>query len=102
MKIITIALLQVLVLGVGYSQNSKPAQPIIQSGTNGRYQIVMNPEFARNTFLVDTQVGKVWRLTQFTDVKGEPTGWVVMARLDTDQDVFAWALRQGFKPETQK
>jgi hypothetical protein len=86
-------------LGIAYSQSSKPPQPAIQSGTNGRYQIVMNPEFARNTFLLDTQTGKIWQLTQFSDLEDDPMAWLAQTKLDSDQELFTFAQKHKSKKQ---
>lgn len=66
-------------------------------GAVGRYQIVMNPNVRADTFLLDTATRVVWHLTRFNDVKGEPTVWMVMERLDSDTEVLPWAQRYGWK-----
>jgi hypothetical protein len=54
----------------------------------GRYQILFSPLARADTFLLDTETGKVWQLTKFTDANGEPLAWVPMDRLDSQAD---WA-----------
>lgn len=76
---------------------AQPGAPI----QNGRFQIFINPNVRADTFLVDTQTGKVWQLTQFTDVKGEPTAWNRMDRLDDDKQAFQFFLQHGIK-KTEK
>jgi hypothetical protein len=60
------------------ASNSKPpvAQPSFSNANStasdttsrpGRYQIFFNPNARADTFLVDTQTGKVW---QFVDIHG--------------------------------
>ncbi len=97
MRITTLLLFVLAIFGIAYSQNPKPAQPVIQSGMNGRYQIVMNPELARNTFLLDTQTGQTWQLTQYPGLQGEPTAWTFKAKLDSEGEMMAWATTQGLK-----
>ncbi|HUO89898.1 MAG TPA: hypothetical protein VMU08_12040 [Rhizomicrobium sp.] len=57
----------------------------------GRYQIVFSPHARADTYLLDTETGRVWVMTQFTDLKGKPTAWNLTDRLDNfaDMDVFA-------------
>jgi hypothetical protein len=54
--------------------------------TLGRYQIVMSPHNARDTFLLDTETGRVWQLTVMTYLNGEPAVWDLMPRIDTTED----------------
>ncbi len=66
----------------------------------GRYQIVMNPGAARFTFLLDTVIGRVWQLTQFTDLKNDPDAWELVPRIDSteDFDAFVRSPRMWFRP----
>ena len=57
--------------------SSGPAAP-----RNGRYVITVNPNARVDTFLLDTQSGRVWRQVKYTDVKGEPTVWEDMTIID--------------------
>ena len=52
----------------------------------GRYQIIMSPHNARDTFLIDTETGKIWQLTVFSFLNDEPAVWNVMPRIDNDDD----------------
>ncbi len=75
-------------LGIAYAQTAKPSPPQASTGTtNGRYQIVTSPVTARNTFMLDTQTGKVWQFTQFTDLVDDPTVWLFQPRIDSDQEM---------------
>ena len=56
-----------LIVGTADAQDNRAA-PII-SAQLGRYQIVTN---ARDTFLLDTATGNVWRLTQYSDFNKDP------------------------------
>ena len=38
----------------------------------GRYVITFSPFARADSFLLDTQTGKVWQLTRFSDLEGEP------------------------------
>lgn len=76
---------------------AQPGSPI----QNARFQIFFNPNVRADTFLLDTQTGKVWQLTQLTDVKGDPTVWNRMDRLDDDKQIFQFILQHGMK-ETEK
>jgi hypothetical protein len=106
MKLTTISLALLLcLLGIVYAQNARPAAPqVIQSsaqvptGNAGRYQIVMSSLARADAFLLDTQTGKVWQWTQFTDIENEPNAWVPKLRFDSDQEMYRWALTQKKKP----
>jgi hypothetical protein len=67
-----------------------------QSGQ--RYQIVFSPHVARDTFMIDTLTGRVWQLTQFSRLSGEPVAWEIMERIDGDDDydrfVSAWGRKK--------
>ncbi|MCC6498580.1 MAG: hypothetical protein IT193_20250 [Propionibacteriaceae bacterium] len=83
--------------GVTYAQAPNVAAPTGTQG--GRYQIIFNPSGIRaDTFLLDTQTGKIWRPTKYTDLRGEPTAWVYEDRLDTITQVQGFAAAYG-KPE---
>jgi len=63
----------------------------------GRYQIVINPNARADTFLLDTETGKVWVSTAFTNIKGEPTVWLFEDRIDNQQANLEWINQQTFK-----
>lgn len=92
-------LLMILVLSAVSLTNvfAQPSAPV----QSARFQIFFNPNVRADTFLVDTQTGKVWQLTQFTDVKGEPTVWNRMDRIDDDKQSLQFYLQHGLK-ETEK
>ena len=79
---------------------SRPVRPAQSSSVSevGRYQIFFNPNVRADTFLVDTETGKIWRMQSVTDVVGEPSVWVFEDRLDSKADMKAWASQQTFKP----
>lgn len=54
--------------------------------SQGRYQIVISPHNARDTFLLDTETGRVWQLAVLSYLKGEPAVWDLMPRIDTPED----------------
>jgi hypothetical protein len=76
------------------------------SGQNGegRFRIFFSPHARADTYLLDTQTGKVWQLTQFTGLNGEPTAWVPMSRLENSEDQAAFVRAHGGKrsPEIPK
>ncbi len=56
------------------------------SPQNGRYVIVFSPLVPQDKFLLDTQKGKVWQLTKYPDLVGEPTVWEDMGITDNSAD----------------
>ncbi len=68
---------------------------------NARFQIFFSPFVRADTFLVDTQTGKVWELIKFTDIQGEPRVWTRMYRLDDDEQLHQFILQHGVK-ETEE
>ena len=58
-----------------------------------RFQIVSNPNARVDTFLLDTQKGKVWRMTRITDLEDQPTVWEPMEIIDPDGEI-------GITPKT--
>jgi hypothetical protein len=66
----------------------------------GRYVIVISPHAERGTYLLDTQEGRVWAHTTFTDLKGEPDVWLYMDRLDDGDQLREFST--GFQLITPK
>jgi hypothetical protein len=64
------------------------------STTQGRYVIVFSPLARADTFLLDTETGRVWQLTTYTDVAGEPRVWRNMLRIDSEADLIKWLSTQ--------
>ena len=85
---------------------SKTVSDFWPSGQNGegRFRIFFSPHARSDTYLVDTQTGKVWQLTQFTGLNGEPTAWSPMSRFDNSEDQAAFVRAHGAKrsPEIHK
>ena len=52
-----------------------------------RYQIVFNPNVRADTFMLDTQKGRIWQMTQITDVPGQPSAWVDMDIIDSQGEI---------------
>lgn len=59
----------------------------LSTGESKRFQIVSNPHARADTFLLDTQKGKVWQLTKITDVESQPTVWEPMNVIDPEGDI---------------
>ena len=90
--VLTISTLFLIVATAGAQDNR--GAPII-SAQIGRYQIMTN---ARDTFLVDTATGNVWRLTQYSDFNKDPLAWAPMFRLDRPSDTTPLLSEYGLKP----
>ena len=63
---LVVAFLFLVMAGVVVSQTARTAQldPI---SAPGRYQIVINPTVRADTFLLDSETGRVWQMTQYTN-----------------------------------
>lgn len=70
---------------------SAPAPIAAIPPTAGRFRIVFSPLERSDTFLLDSVTGRVWQMTQMTDLKGQPTVWKHMVRLDTNADDYVFA-----------
>lgn len=91
---IAIAVLSVLALA-GCDQ--------IQSSQAPRYQIVFNPGVRADTFMIDTQKGKVWQMAKITDVESQPTVWQPMTVIDSDGGIgITWKQFIEIYPQTKK
>jgi hypothetical protein len=87
--------------GVIVRAQSNAAQArVIQSAADGRYQIVVNPSVRADTFLLDTQTGKIWIRTSFSFLEGSPDAWLYQERLDNSAQEDAWiATHAKNKPQ---
>ena len=52
-----------------------------------RYQIVFSPHVRADTFLLDTQKGRVWQMTKFSDLPGAPTAWNEVDIIDSTGEI---------------
>src|SRR4051794_956769 len=82
------------------AQQSKPVSGASTSISGARYQIVMSPLTARDTFLLHTETCKVWQLTSFGGVQGEPVAWNYMEKIDDSEKYFRF-LRSVKKVSAQ-
>jgi hypothetical protein len=83
------------VMLVTAAATAQPAQP----GQNGRYVILFSPHVRADTFLLDTQTGRVWVQSQYSDLNQSPTAWSPMERLDTPQQLDAFVKEYGLAPK---
>jgi hypothetical protein len=89
-----------IVIGVALARAQQPARPAVASQSFGRYQIVINPQVRADTFLLDTETGRIWMPTQYTDTVGEPTVWKVQDRVNNEAEFKAWASTKTLKPKS--
>ncbi|HEY1615744.1 MAG TPA: hypothetical protein VGF97_18875 [Rhizomicrobium sp.] len=73
------------------------AKALASTSPPGRYAIVFSPHVERSTFLLDTETGRVWVHTTFSDLMGEPDAWDYMERLDDPGAALALAKKYGYK-----
>ncbi len=71
--------------------------PSDQNGA-GRFRIFFSPHARADTFLLDTQTGRVWQLK---GLNGEPAAWAPMTRLDNSEDQAAFARSHGVRRPLQ-
>jgi hypothetical protein len=69
----------------------------IAAQPSGRYQLVFNPAVRADTFLIDTQTGKIWSRVQFTDIQGEPDVWRAEDRIDGQAQFIDWLNNHSSK-----
>jgi len=61
--------------------------PVVTSLAPARYQIFFGPHARADTFLVDTQRGRVWVLSKFSDIAGEPTAFDEVDIIDSTGEI---------------
>jgi hypothetical protein len=92
-----LVVLLLAVIGLVYAQTARAPlpQPVPQPtvSNSGRYQIIFSPHLRADTFLVDTQTGKVWQKTSYAFLQGEPEAWLNVDRIDTplEEQIFVAA-----------
>lgn len=52
-----------------------------------RYQIVFSPHLRADTFLLDTQKGRIWKSVKFSDVPEQPDTWDEMDIIDSQGEI---------------
>ena len=96
MRYLVVALLGIaLIVGVGGSAQS-PSKSVAAVPQFGRYQIFFSPYGRADTFLVDTDNGRIWVHAEFSGLQGKPIIWEPEVRLDTTQEMQDWAAKQKF------
>lgn len=106
-RVVRTLMVGVMIVGLGallqyspvvFAKNLPPPRESAAGGAVGRYQIVISPHVRADTFLLDTATGRVWINTQFSDLKGEPTVWQVMDRVDSIKELVDWIQLFERKP----
>lgn len=63
------------------------AQPVVARSASPRYQIVFSPHVRADTFLLDTQKGRVWVMVKFSDIAGEPSAFDEVEVIDNTGEI---------------
>jgi hypothetical protein len=53
----------------------------------------MNPSVRADTYLLDTQTGRIWKSVVFTDLQGSPEAWEEVDVLRTQADWLSFGTR---------
>jgi hypothetical protein len=56
----------------------------------GRFQVVFSPHLRADTFLVDTETGRIWRQTSYPELQDNPTAWSEMDVFKNPGDVLTF------------
>jgi hypothetical protein len=82
-------------------QSTKAALPkaVAVEHPCGRYQIFFSPHARADAYLVDTETGRLWQKTTYTDLIGEPEVWLPLIRIDSDAEFQGWLKGQQLKPK---
>jgi hypothetical protein len=101
-KWIALSLLFVLALFITAKLAAQSAQSASRTTSNpdGRFRIIMRDGVRADTFLLDTETGKVWARVAFTNVKGTPDVWVYEDRLDNESQRETWERHQTIAPDS--
>lgn len=71
-----------------------------QSSSNGKYQIFFSPHVRADTFLLDTETGKIWVLNKIEIMEDEPLVWRYVDRIDNIAQLIQFASRHKIKKQT--
>jgi hypothetical protein len=83
-----------LALADDIGESPKPIGPESCNGP-GRYQLVQNPQFRADQFVLDTCLGRVWQLVTYTDI--DKKVWQSIPRVDSEQELVLWQLQETIK-----
>ncbi|MGA2752189.1 MAG: hypothetical protein ABSE53_00370 [Terracidiphilus sp.] len=73
-------------------------QPV-QDARPARFQIFINPNVRADTFLLDTETGRVWSPVVYTDLENGPQVWQIHDRVDSQSELYDWIERHRAKPK---
>lgn len=96
MKILASILIIFLTTGAVILAQTKSPQSVQAQATTPqqRFQVVMNPNVVRDTFLVDAQTGRVWVETEITNLDGHPHIWKAEDRIDSEEEFIKWSTKK--------
>src|ERR1035441_9454474 len=85
-------LVVILFAAVSFAHQAPKKLPIKTdvSPSAPRYQLFVNPEIRRDTLLLDTVTGKIWRMTEMSGPLNQPTVWKYEDRIDNNEQEIAW------------
>lgn len=63
-----------------------PKPEIVLQPTGPRFQIIYKADIRADTWLLDTQEGRVWRSATYADYEGQPSVWKFEPRFDSVTD----------------
>lgn len=89
------SLLIVIVAMGGCEKQSQSTPPPLASAPSTvvsgpvppRYQIVFSPHLRADTFLLDTQKGRVWVMAKFSDIAGQPSAFDEVDVIDNTGEI---------------
>lgn len=100
MKVAPFQIVAIFILLSTFSYSATAQQSA--STSSARFQIFLNPNVRADTFLVDTNTGRVWRLTTFKDIEDNPTVWISMDRIDDDKQLMNFVRSHKLKQVPDK
>ncbi len=60
----------------------------VQDAHPSRFQIFINPGVRADTFLLDTETGRVWSPVTYTDLENSPQVWKIHDRVDSQSELY--------------
>lgn len=90
-RLLAVLVMALAVLGCERQPQSTPASDTPASAAAAaqpqRYQLFFSPHARADTFLVDTQKGRVWVLTKYVDFASEPSAFDEVEIVDSTGEV---------------
>lgn len=68
-----------------------------QATTAGRYQLFYSPHNRTDTFLLDSETGRVWQPVVFSFLEGDPDAWVLQDKISTEAEREAFVAQYNRK-----